>query len=219
MAGLIASFSMAQSSGSGKNDKIQKDSLAQAKFSADSLKTAKHLADSLKMARLMAIAQYPYVKGSKWSGVIPVADPTEVPDPNKDYKLLFELEEKNPDSLAKDINSGLDEVARVLNLHVASGIPAKRIIPVVVMAGPVLEAVMTNERYKKKHSIDNPNLKIIEDLKNVGTKFIACGQAMAFRELKKEDLLPGIKITLTAQTVLSNYQLQGYVLYSIKSER
>jgi intracellular sulfur oxidation DsrE/DsrF family protein len=182
----------------------------------ESLIRAKMVEDSLKMEKLLAIAQYPYIKGSKWSGVIPVADPTEIPDPTRDYKLLFELTGKNPDSLAKEINSGLDEVARVLNLHVASGIPANKIIPVIVIHGPGLEAITNNKYYKKKHSMDNPNLKIIQDLEIAGARFIACGQAMAFFETTKADLLPEIKISLTAQTVLSNYQLQGYVLYSIK---
>ena len=175
--------------------------------------------DSLKMEKLLATAQYPYVKGSIWSGVIPVADPTEISDPRRDYKLLFELTAKNPDSLAKEINSGLDEVARVLNLHFASGIPAKHIIPVIIIHGPGIEAVMNNGSYKKKHSMDNPNVSLIHDLENIGAKFIVCGQAMAFVEITKEDLLPEIKISLTAQAVLSKYQLQGYVLYSIRSDR
>lgn len=209
IAGASLSLCMAQSSEPVNLEKAKTDSLSRVKM----------VADSLRMEKLLAIAEYPYIKGSKWSGVIPVADPTEIPDPKKDYKLLFELTAKNSDSLAKEINSGLDEVARVMNLHVASGIPANKIIPVIVIHGPGIEAVMTNESYKKKHSIDNPNLQIIEDLKNARAKFIVCGQAMAFFEATKEDLLPDIKISLTAQTVLSNYQTQGFVLYAIRSDR
>lgn len=209
IASVILSSCMGSSSGTINPQQAAKDSIAH----------AKRITDSLKVEKLLAVAQYPYIKGGKWSGVIPVADPTEVPDPNHDYKLLFELTDKNPDSLAKDINSGLDEVARLLNLHVASGIPAKKIMPVIVIHGPGIEAVMNNESYKKKHSLENPNLKIIHDLENAGAKFIVCGQAMAFFEIQKEDLLPEIKVSLTAQTVLSNYQLQGYVLYSVRSDR
>ncbi len=197
---------MAHSPGAGNAGETQKDSIARAAA----------MADSLKMEKLLAIAEYPYIKGSKFSGVIPVSNPTEIPDPKRVYKLLFELAGKNPDSLAKDINSSLDEVARILNLHVASGIPPKNIIPVIVIHGPGIEAVMNNESYKKKHSMDNPNIKIIHDMENVGTKFIVCGQAMAFFDAVREDLLPGIKISLTAQTVLSNYQSQGFVLYVIQ---
>jgi intracellular sulfur oxidation DsrE/DsrF family protein len=185
----------------------------------DSAKRAAIARDSVKMARLFAIAQYPYIKGSKWSGVIPVADPTEVPDPAREYKLLFELIAKNPDSLAGEINQGLDEVARILNLHFASGIPGPRLIPVVVVHGPGIEALINDEGYRKRHSVDNPNLQIVRDLGGAGTKFIVCGQAMAFFEFTREELLPEVKISLTAQTVLSNYQLQGYVLYSIQPEK
>ncbi len=206
---LSLSFCFAQPSETGNSVKTKADSLAYSKM----------IQDSLKMETLFAVAQYPYIKGSKWSGVIPVANPTEIPDPTRDYKLLFELTEKNPDSLAGEINSGLDEVARVLNLHIASGIPANKIIPVIAVHGPGVEAVMNNEGYRKRHSMDNPNLKIIHDLESAGAKLIVCGQAMAFFGATKDDLLPEIRISLTTQTVLSNYQLQGFVLYSIKSDR
>jgi intracellular sulfur oxidation DsrE/DsrF family protein len=186
------------------------------KAQKDSLKSAQAHADSLKWEKILSVAQYPYVKGSKWSGVIPVADPTEVPDVKQDYKLLFEISERNPDSTAKEINLSLDDVARILNLHYASGIPPKQIIPVVVLHGPGLDAVLTNAVYRKKHSIDNPNIKLVHDLINVGTKFIVCGQALAFKGLTKDDVLPEMKVSLTAQTVLSNYQLHGYVLYPLK---
>ena len=203
---LVASSALSQTPNVPDPGKAKKDSAA----------AAQKLSDSLKFAKLLAVAQYPYIKGSKWSGVIPVENPTEVPDPNHDYKLLFDIAERNPDSTSSEINMGLDEVARVLNLHVASGIPPKRLFPVIVVFGKALEAVFTNERYKKKHSIDNPNVKIIRDLEAAGAKIIACGQAMAFRDVKKEDLLPSIKVTLTAQTVFSNYESQGYVRYKIR---
>ena len=191
------------------------DSLALAKAEKERVVHEKKMADSLRMARLLAISEYPYVKGTKWSGVIPVADPTEIPNPNQDYKLLFDFSSRNPDSLSKEINTCLDEVARVLNLHVASGIPGKRILPVVIIRGGGMETVASNDRYRKVHSIDNPNVKLVRDLQDVGTRFIVCGQSMAFRDLRKEDLLPGVRISLTAQTVFSNYLLQGYVRYTV----
>lgn len=87
------------------------------------------------------------------------------------------------------------------------------------MHGPGLEAFMKNESYQKKHSMDNPNIQLLQDLETAGSKFIACGQAMAFQEMVKSDLLPGIKISLTAQTVLSNYEAQGFVRYEITMDR
>ncbi len=81
-----------------------------------------------------------------------------------------------------------------------------------------MNAFCTNVHYKEKYKLDNPKLKLIGDLKNTGTRFITCGQAMAFKKINKEDLLPYVKISLTAQTVLSGYQLKGYVHYDL-SER
>ncbi len=193
--------------------KGQRDSTYYAQLHGDTVKADKEFADKEKWEKLKAISLYPVIKGPENAGVIPVKDPTEIPDPNIEYKLLFELVMNNPDSLAKEMNSGLVEVARVINLHVASGVPLKKIIPVIVIHAGALFAVTTNAYYKNKFKVDNPNLKLIDDLKNIGAKFIGCGQAMAFIDLKKEDLLPVMKVSITAQTVLSHYQLKGYVKY------
>lgn len=192
-----------------------KDSTHRALFHEDSIKVEKEFADKAKWERVEAKAQYPLLKGSKNSGVIPVKDAVEIPDPNIDYKILFELTGNNPDSTAKDINAGLDEIARVINLHIAAGIPTKRIIPVIVVHAAALHALKNNEAYQKKYKLDNPNIRLINDLKKIGAKFIACGQAMEFFEVKKEEFLPDIKISLTAQTVLTQYQLRGYVWHPV----
>ena len=192
-----------------------KDSTYRAMFKADSLKIDKEFADKAKWEKMDSLAVYPLLKGSKNSGVIPVKNPTEIPDPNIDYKILFELAAGYPDSTAKDINAGLDEIARVINLHIASGIPLKRIKPVIVVHGSVLNAIKNNDAYRKKYQMDNPNIKLINDLEKAGAKFIACGQAMAFFDVTADELLPEIKISLTAQTVLSSYQLKGYVWHPV----
>lgn len=128
--------------------------------------------------------------------------------------MLFELTANNPDSVIKEINYGLAEVSRVINLHVASGIPVKKIFPVIVIHAGALNAITTDTFYKEHYKMANPNLKTIGELEKLGTKFIACGQAMAFFNIKKEDLLPSVKVSLTAQTVLTTYQLKGYVWMS-----
>lgn len=191
--------------------KQQRDSSLRASFQADSLKAEKEYTDKLKWEKLKSITQYPVLSAGDNSGIVPVKDATEIPDPNLDYKLLFELTGNNPDSLSKEINYGLAEVARVINLHVASGVPVKKIFPVVVIHAGALNAITTNAYYQKHFKLDNPNLKVISDLKNLGTKFIACGQAMAFFSIKRDDLLPDVRVSLTAQTVLTSYQLKGYV--------
>ena len=192
-----------------------KDSTLRALFAADSIKVANDFAEKVKWSKMEAKAEYPLLKGGKFSSIIPVKDPTEIPDPNMDYKILFELTANNPDSTVKDINAGLDEIARVINLHIASGIPVKRIMPVIVVHAAALNAIKNNDAYKKKYKIDNPNIRLINDLEKIGARFIACGQAMEFFEVKKEELLPLVKVSITAQTAITQYQLKGYVWHPL----
>lgn len=163
---------------------------------------------------------FPAIKSSKWSGVAPVQNITEMTDPQMKYKLLMELTafaSKGQEATAKyEINGGLAEVGRKINLHVAAGVPKKNIALVVVVHAGALFALLNNEKYKRKYGTDNPNIAIIKELQDFGANFIVCGQAMTFLRLEMEDLVPGIKEALTAQTVLSTYQSKGYTYYDIR---
>lgn len=210
LASLSFLFATAQTAADSLRN-LKKDSTLRALMHADSVKVQKEFAQAEKWDKIYARLEYPLLKGGKKSGIIPVKNPTEIPDPAIDYKILFELTENNPDSLANEINAGLDEIARVINLHVASGIPAKKIIPVIVVHGGALHALKNNAAYQKKYKQDNPSVQLMNDMIKLGATFIACGQAMSFFEVKPEELLPFVKISLTAQTVVSGYQLKGYV--------
>jgi intracellular sulfur oxidation DsrE/DsrF family protein len=133
--------------------------------------------------------------------------------------LLIELTGfalKGQDSAAKtEVNIGLSEVARQINLHEANGIPRNNISVVVITHASALYCFLTNEKYKKKYGVDNPNIPLIKELQNYGVKMMVCGQAMTFFNLELEDLVPGIKQVLTAQTMISSYQLKGYVYYDM----
>ncbi len=193
--------------------KKQRDSVYFASLHEDSVKINKEFKEAEKWENVKAVATYPAIKGAENAGVVPVVNLTEIPDPNMEYKLLFEITAQNPDSVAKEQNYSLVEVARVINLHVAAGVPLKNIKPVIAVHAGALKSFTTNKYYQDKYKIDNPNMKLFDDLKKLGAKFIACGQAMTFFDVKKEDLLPDVKVSLTAQTVLSSYQLKGYVLF------
>jgi len=187
-----------------------------AKNLSDSIAAARK--DSMKLAKLESIAYYPLIKAGPWSGVLPVEGVDEIPDPKREYKLLFEFTLVFKDTTHAKLNPGLVEIARVLNLHVASGIPISHIHPVIAVHGPSLYSIENNDVYQKKFKKDNPNYKLIQDLMKNGARFIACGQAMKFLDIKKDELFPGVKVSLTAQTVLSNYIGQGYVWYNINEE-
>lgn len=174
--------------------------------------------DSAKVKQLKAMAYFPVFNAGLYSSVLPVDGVDEIPDTTKDYKLLFEFTAEDNDSTHKTPNPGLVEIARIVNLHVASGIPISHIHIVIATHGPSLYSIENNDAYKKKFGIDNPNLTLVKQLMQHDAKIIACGQAMYLFLVEKPELYPGTKVSLTAQTVLSNYIEQGYVWYNINGE-
>lgn len=168
--------------------------------------------------QLIKEEKFPVINAGIYSGVLPVQDITEIPDPSLQYKLLFQSTQSNPDSLMNKPDEDLVQIARIINLHVASGIPLKNISIVVVIHGPGLVTICNDAYYQKRFKVDNPNLKLIKELEKIGTRFIACGQAMDLMMLNKSDLLPLVKVSLTAQTALTGYQLKGYVLKTFQGE-
>jgi len=165
------------------------------------------------------VQMFPAIKGYKWAGVVPVQNIDDKLDPKMQYKLLMELTgfaPKGQESTAqKEINGGIGEVARKINLHVAGGVPKEKMDVVVIVHAGALFALLNNEKYKQKYQVDNPNIALIKELQDFGAKFIVCGQAMTFLRLEKEDLVPGIKEAISAQTVLSMYELKGYKFYDV----
>jgi intracellular sulfur oxidation DsrE/DsrF family protein len=155
---------------------------------------------------------FPAIKAVGWAGVVPVEHVDEIPDPGMHYNMLFEIAWFDT-AAKKEIHGGLGNVARELNLHEANGIPRKNIGAVVVVHADGLYSLLTNEKYKKKYGVDNPNISLIKELQSYGVKMIVCGQAMTYFRLEMQDLVPGLKQALTAQTVLSSYRLKNYVRF------
>ena len=186
---------------------------------ADKKKPAMSKKDSLMLAKFNAKGIYPAIKASKFSGVLPVEGVTEKPDVNLKYKLLISLASGTNDAeKVKELNRGLAEAGRLINLHLAAGISKSNLEVVIVTHGKALYALLNNDAFKKQFKADNPNAAIVKELEDVGAKFIACGQAMQFLEIKNEELMPEVKIAMSAKTALSTYQLKGYVLYEVDEE-
>ena len=150
---------------------------------------------------------------------MPVSNADEFPDKMQQYKLLMEISEGTKDSTeAKEINESIAEVGRLINIHIAAGIPQKNITVVVVAHGTVLRALFNNAAYREKYKIDNPNIPVLNELTAAGVKFIACGQAMFYFGVNKSQFIPAVKVALSAQSELTSYQLKGYVLKTVEDK-
>ena len=172
--------------------------------------------DSLRLVKMMEKATYPLIKTAQMGGVIPVTNIEELPDINQSYKLLFDFSQgATTPNKAKEINSARAETARIINLHIAAGIPQKNLELVVIAHGPALFSMIDNAHYQKKFHIDNPNITLINELAAAGVKFTACGQAMQFLNIEKASLVPIIKVGLSAKTVTSSYRAKGFQVTDI----
>jgi len=166
---------------------------------------------------------FPAVK-NLWSGVVVVDGIDELPDPNLEYNMVFDFTaiptvgENKYKMDSTEVNWGLTDIGRIYNLHVAAGVPQEKIHFVVAVHAFAARSFLKNEEYKKRFKIDNPNLAIIDELDKIGVKFLVCGQSLNWMGDKKEMLLPQAKVSLTAQTTLSSYQLKGYALKTMGND-
>lgn len=133
------------------------------------------------------------------------------PDSTREYKIVFEASQPI-DSFAK-LYEPLDHVARMYNLHIYGGVPKKNLDVVLVVAGFGIPAVMNNEAYKKKYGVDNPNLKVLEELKAAGVKIVGCAQAMLKNSIDPSEVNPIITPIFSRFTTVSTYQLKGYAYF------
>lgn len=180
-------------------------------------------AQALKAERVKKAAPrmiYPYLKGSSYfSGVLPVEGITDPADYKDRYKLIFDFwTGNNEDYKQGKFNPGIDEIIRILNLHIASGIPENRMDVTVVVHGPATTSFLNNDAYQKQFGINNPNLEIINQLQNKGVVFTVCGQTLGLRELQMDKLVTGMRKSQSARTAFSTYQLKGYVLFPISED-
>ena len=162
------------------------------------------------MDSLMALGQYPVIEGHKYAGVIPINGIDEVPDPELKYKIVINATGHSKDSTR--VNWVLYNIGRYYNLHVAAGIPKENVEIVVAVHAWAGDSFLKNEAYQKEFETDNPNLELITELYDQGVKFLICGQSLVLAGQSKDMLVPEARLTLTAQTTLTSYQMKGYAL-------
>lgn len=132
------------------------------------------------------------------------------PDPNTEYKVVFDLVMTDDD--LDDPYPMLPLIAVYMNTLAKFGVPAEnRKIAAVLHRGSGLIG-LKNEAFKALNDgHDNPNIELIQKLHAAGVSFRACGQGVLARELDQDDLLDEIQIDYWALTTLIELGRQGYV--------
>lgn len=155
-------------------------------------------------------AQTPANPVVKDYGTINAIDNVYMPDKTLDYKIVIDLKPSN--EKYDEVNKGLINVARLMNLHGVAGVPTEQMHIVAVLHYTATPIVLNNVGYQKKYGVDNPNLELFKQLKEAGVEFYICGQSLVARKYAFEDVNPDISIALSMLTVVTEKTMQGYSL-------
>lgn len=180
----------------------------------------KFVHDSLRFQEINKTAQFPLIINSEESAVYPVPLVTDKIDPKMKYKLLFHMVIWSRDPASRNkINEGLAEIGRIINLHIAAGVPKENLELALIINGSAMNVYLNNEAYQRKFKTNNPNLDILKQFSDLKTSMVACGQSEIFRNISPADFIASVKTAYSAKVALSTYQLKGYVLFDIEDDK
>ena len=152
-------------------------------------------------------AQFPIVDG--YGGIYEI-NGAAGPDKGIHYKIVIDL--KSLQTNKEQLNQGLNNVARMMNLHGLGGVSEENLSVVVVAHGGATESILTNARYRKKNGVDNPNIPLISALKEAGAEMVVCGQSLLARGYEQDEINPAVTIELSMLTVVTEHMHKGYQL-------
>ncbi len=147
-----------------------------------------------------------------FGGIYDIVEASVRPTAELDYKIIIDLHSgaKSPDQ----INPALNNVARMINLHVIGGATAKKMKVVLAIHGDANDVVMNTKSYFERYRVDNPNIQLIKSLKSAGVKLTVCGQSLLSKSVATNQVLEEVEIATSMLTTVTTYQLNGYAFLS-----
>ena len=125
------------------------------------------------------------------------------------FKIRYDVKDAaTPGELSKNLVA----VARFLNMSVENGVTPEKVRLAVVVHGGATKDLIVDARYQAEKNASNANAPLIAALVEKGVDIYLCGQSAAAYEVKKEDLLPGVKMSLSAMHAHAILDGEGYSL-------
>ncbi|HVT40567.1 MAG TPA: DsrE family protein [Gemmatimonadaceae bacterium] len=151
-------------------------------------------------------AQKPFaMEDAKYS---PVPNPTfEIPG-----DLLYKVAWNVLQGAAKpdETNDAFKRIASFVNSSGTAGVSRDNLHYVMVVHGAAGIELLSNTAYHARLGVDNPNAALLEGLSNAGVKIVLCGQTIVTRKLDRDQLLPFVRVALSATWAFAVLQAQGY---------
>lgn len=138
--------------------------------------------------------------------------PTKLPQ-NGMTKVVFGVTSASADR--SQVNPALDRVANAINLYVAGGTALDRMKIVAFVYGEATNAVLSNEHYRAKFGTDNPNLKLIQELRAAGVDVVVSDQALAKQQFDSSWIVHDVTLAQSSLTFMSTLEQQGYAVMAL----
>lgn len=139
----------------------------------------------------------------------PLENPDIKTDTSATFKVILDVSKTSEDKSIP--NKYIVTAARFLNMHANAGMSKDQLKAAMTIHASAWQDVLNNKEYKEKFGVDNPNIKLINQLNEAGVDIILCGQTADYRGLNKDNVIPSVKFALSAMTALLQYQNNGYI--------
>ncbi len=165
-----------------------------------------------------ALAQAPVIPGQQPSGPviqstgmsIKVDNPTFAVPKGHVFKALFVIDAGGGDSVK--VNAQITTMARFYNLHVRHGYAEENVKAAAVVHGSGWPALLTDAAFAARFGgKPNPSRRLVEELLQHGAQLVLCGQTAGARGIRRDELLPGVQVAISAMTALNVLHAQGFV--------
>ncbi|MDO9489432.1 MAG: DsrE family protein [Sphingomonadaceae bacterium] len=146
---------------------------------------------------------------SDFGHIAPVASDLAIPA-DAAFKVAFDLSAK---ATPGEISKTIDSAARFINMHVAAGVPVANVKVAIVVHGAASGDLLKPEAYAARNNgAVNGSVAAIAALTSHGVDIWLCGQSAVASSIDKADLIPGVKMALSAMTAFALLQRQGYTV-------
>ena len=152
---------------------------------------------------------FPVIAG--YGGVHPRPNLPERPVASEDYRVIVDVVSGYaPGAKPKAPLESLQRLARIVNLLGYTGVPAAHRHIVAVLDRKTLVAALNDNAFHKIYGVANPNLPLLQALKQAGVKLMVCSQALAGHKLPDTAVSPDVEVSLSALTDFLIYGHDGY---------
>jgi len=147
---------------------------------------------------------------------VPIPGAAVAPDRSRVYKVIFNVTRgaAKPDQPVE----GVLFAATDLSALRGQGVPAPNTRFALIFHGPggptlgAVDGLLSNESYRAKFGLDNPNLQMLSALKRAGAEILVCGQFLGAMKIDPKTLSPDVTVASEAFLTLITYQNNGYAV-------